>query len=193
MIKTTQSTRGLTLVFNLPSSPEEFDKLAGPGQCLANANAQVVYRSGLPKVWKAVCANAATLFGIERPQEVEGNDADGNPIMSGVDDASYLKAIKDQVDSAALQSAAQSIIDSWNDADIFQATSRSKKPDKTFYAKAEQFAARVAAGTADWSTFEANSAARGAVTPLSFDAEGNVDIDTVALRLQEVALADDLG
>lgn len=192
MQKYAQNSRGLTLTFNMPQTAAEFDALTQPGQCIENANAQVVYRTFLPKAWKTFLERAESLVGIARKVKGTATSADGVVTETYEDDKSYIAAIFAATPKTTVQSHIQSIIDSWEGFDISKA-GRSKKPEKMFMDKAEQFAARVLAGAGTWDAFVANSAARGAVTELVFDEEGNVDIESVARRLQEVALNDDLG
>lgn len=188
----TQSSRGCTLKFRTPSDAVEFDKLTGPGQCNDNATAQVIYRCLLPKAWRALLEQAPTLFGIARPTMTETDDK-GEITESGVDDKAYINAIKAEVSTADIQTAIQNIIDSWGDTFDISKAGRTKKPAAMFYTKAEQIAAKVAANGGDWTKFLANSAAQGGVTALEFDPEGNVDIDSLAKRIEEVASALDMA
>lgn len=62
----TYSTSRYDLVSPGPADPEEFDKMAGPGSCVAEAVASVTYRSTIPEFWDVFIPQVEALTGIER-------------------------------------------------------------------------------------------------------------------------------
>lgn len=193
-----QPTRGFEIVLEVPETPTEFNEKArecgivGDDPAVDYMNSEAVYRSLLPKVWGKVLDDTVSLFGIERPEEDSGEkDDENNPIMTPISDSKFVPLLKKSVEKATIQAALQAAADEIG-FDISR-KSRAKKAAPVFQKKAENLIAKVKAGESTWDRIAENCAARGAVTTLTFDEQGNAVKEVLAKMLQEVAEADDLG
>ncbi len=190
-----QSSRGFELLIQAPASVTDFDAHVGEGACLGHAIAEGVYRSILPKVWKKFMETAPAVFGVAiekigTKENKRNPEAGPTDVFEGID--TYLPKVKAQAEAdgrtAELKSFVQNIA---NEVGFdLERTGRSRKAAPVFYDKAKELIEKVARGETTWERVVANTAARGATTPIEFDEAGAVKLDSLAMAVQEALTAD---
>tara|TARA_R110000803_G_scaffold136034_1_gene202969 strand:+ start:1795 stop:2382 length:588 start_codon:yes stop_codon:yes gene_type:complete len=185
MKKQDQSTRGLTVAITVPETVEEFDSCAGAtGAALAFANAESIYRSILPKAWKAVFAAAEVQWGITREQVGTKTNKAGEELPVLESDKDFGAKLRASVEAPELQAYLQGCCDEIG-FDVSK-TGRSKKPAAVFYAQADQLLAKVAGGETDLDTIQTGITNLGLTVEIETSEDGSIDRDSLAEALQVV-------
>lgn len=190
-----QKTRGFEPIFQVPATVEDFDAIVGKDACKNHAIAEGIYRSILPKLWKKFIETAPAVFGVAvavkgtRPNKRNPEDGDVT-IYEGIDE--YLPRVVVAAEAAGKTAELKSFVQAIATEIGFDLTSsgRTKKADKSFYRNAESIIEKVKNGESTWERVAANCTAKGATTTILFDEAGNVNIDSLALAIQEALTGD---
>lgn len=190
----TQPTRGFKIVLQVPADVASFDLLAGKeGALLKHGTAEGVYRSTLPKVWKAFMEKAPKEFGVEVALDPSKDKTlkDGT-VRKGYEEIdSYLANVKKYCTENGLLAELNTFVQSIADEVGYDLSTaeRVKKPEPVFYELADQIIAKVASGQSDWDRVAANCAAKGAVSSFTVNDDNTADRDELAQVVKEAQTA----